>query len=139
MASGWTQFLEKKVLDQIFGNQTAPGYTHLYLGCCTGGCTDAGVVTGEQTVGQNGYTRVDITNNNTMFPNCTSDGSKVTGSDITFPTCSTTTWGTISTIVFFDAASGGNALAFADLTVPKAIGVNDTLKINAGDLTLTLD
>lgn len=139
MTSGWTQYLEKKVLDQIFGNQSAPAFTHLYVGCCTGGCTDAGTVTGEPTIGSDGYARVDVTNNNTVFPNCSSDGSKVTGSDISFPACATSAWGTITTIVFFDAATGGNALAWADLGTSKAIGVGDVLKIPAGNLTLTLD
>jgi hypothetical protein len=136
MTSGWTQFLEKKVLDQVFGNQTPPAFTTLYLGVCTGGCTDAGVVTGEPSTSN--YARVAVTNNNTNFPNCTSDGSKSNAVAIVFNEASGS-WGTISTYVWFDQLTGGNALVWADLTTPKAIDAGDTPKFNIGDMTLTLE
>jgi hypothetical protein len=138
MTSGWTQYLEKKILDLVFGNQSYSIPTTLYLGICTGGCTDAGVVTGEPTIGALGYARVVVTNNNTNFPNCTTDGTKNNGVTLTFPEASGS-WGTISTYVWFDASTGGNALVYADVTTPKAVVSGDTPKINAGDMTLTLD
>jgi len=38
-----------------------------------------------------------------------------------------------------DASTAGNMLWWADLTASKAVGQNDTLVFNAGDLDFTLD
>jgi hypothetical protein len=38
-----------------------------------------------------------------------------------------------------DASTGGNLIAYADLTVSKAIGTGDVLRFNAGALDITLD
>lgn len=139
MTSGLTQYLEKKVLDQLFGNQTPPTFSTLYFGCCTGGCVDAGTVTGEPTIGEDGYARVAVTNSAVMFPNCTTDGSKATAADIEFPACDGDAWGTITTVVIFDAATSGHALAWYDLTAPKTIQDGDILRLPAGDQVFTLD
>jgi hypothetical protein len=132
----YCDYLEAKILDDWFGKQGNTVPATLYLGVCTG-ITEAGVITGEPT-GAN-YSRVSITNNSTNFP-AASGGSKANGVAFTFPEASGS-WGASLTKFFFsDSASGNtNTLAYGDLTVPKTIGVGDTLKFNIGDLTFTLD
>jgi hypothetical protein len=39
----------------------------------------------------------------------------------------------------FDAASGGNLIAYAALTTSKAIDTGDVMRINSSDLDVTLD
>lgn len=59
-------------------------------------------------------------------------------SAIEFPTA-TATYGTVSHVGVFDAATGGNLIAYAALTTSKAIDTGDVLRVPAGDLDITLD
>jgi len=59
--------------------------------------------------------------------------------DITFIECATTNWGTINGFALYDAASGGNMVAWGALGTPKPISIGDTAKFAAGDLDITLD
>ena len=131
----FSDYLEAKLLDHIFGGQAYSAPTTLYLGLCTG-VSEAGVITGEP-VGNN-YSRVTITNNNTNFPNATG-GSKANGAILTFPEASGS-WGTLTKWFLSDAASGNtNTLHSGDLSPEKTIGSGDAPKFNIGALTLTLD
>lgn len=76
-----------------------------------------------------------VTNNATNFP-AASAGAKSNGTIIEWPTASGS-WGNIIGIDIYDAPSGGNRLAYADVT-STAIGANDKLTIPVGDLDLTL-
>ena len=51
----------------------------------------------------------------------------------------TGSWGTISHIGIFDAASSGNLIAHSSLSASKAIGTGDVFRIPAGDIDITLD
>ena len=57
---------------------------------------------------------------------------------IEFPTA-TASYGTVTHIGVFDAASGGNLIAYAALTTSKAIDTGDVMRINSSDLDVTLD
>lgn len=59
---------------------------------------------------------------------------------ITFPTCTTATWGTVSHCALVDSATwgAGNVLFHGALTVSKTVGVGDVLQFNALALTVTL-
>jgi len=57
---------------------------------------------------------------------------------IEYPTA-TASWGTITHIAVFDAATGGNMLAYATLTASKTIASGDVFRIPAGDLDITLE
>lgn len=61
-----------------------------------------------------------------------------TASVVEFPTA-TASWGTITHGAVFDAASGGNMIAYGALTTAKAIDTGDILRIPAGDFDVTLD
>jgi len=57
---------------------------------------------------------------------------------IEFPTA-TASYGTVTHIGVFDAASGGNLIAYAALTTSKAIDTGDVMRIPASDLDVTMD
>jgi len=57
---------------------------------------------------------------------------------IEFPTA-TASYGTVSHVGVFDASTGGNLIAYAALTTSKAIDTGDVLRVNSGELDITLD
>jgi hypothetical protein len=48
-------------------------------------------------------------------------------------------WGTVVAAGVMDSLSGGNLIAYADLTVSKAVGTGDVLRFNTGEIDITLD
>lgn len=58
--------------------------------------------------------------------------------EITFGTA-TNSWGTISHVSLWDAATGGNCLAAYALSTSKAIDVDDEAQFAAGDLSFQVD
>ena len=48
-------------------------------------------------------------------------------------------WGTVVAVGVFDALSGGNLIAYGNLTISKTIDTGDVFRIPAGDLDITLD
>jgi hypothetical protein len=58
---------------------------------------------------------------------------------VEWPAAGTGGWGTIYYVGVYDASSAGNLLTFAALTVSKAVGEGDTIRIPDGDLDITLD
>jgi hypothetical protein len=83
----------------------------------------------------NAYARVSTTGADW---NTASGGALDNANDITFPEA-TGSWGTITHFALFDAATGGNMLAYGALSTPKIIGSGDTAKFAAGDLDVSLD
>lgn len=59
---------------------------------------------------------------------------------ITFPTCTTATWGTVSHIALVDSAThaAGNSLFHGALSVSKTVGVGDIFQFSIGALDITL-
>ena len=55
-----------------------------------------------------------------------------------FPTA-TASYGTVTHVGVFDAASSGNLIAYAALTTSKAIDTGDVMRIPASDLDVTMD
>jgi hypothetical protein len=58
-------------------------------------------------------------------------------SAIEFPTA-TASFGTVSHVAVFDAATSGNLIAYAALTSSKAIDTGDVFRVPSGDLDITL-
>lgn len=136
MAGSFSDFLEQKVLNHVFGATaySAPGT--LYFALFTAAPSDSG---GGTEVTGGSYARVALTNNTTNFPNATgtSPTSKSNGTVITFPTA-TANWGTVVAFGIFDASSGGNLIAWADLNTSRTINSSDTASFGVGSLTITL-
>lgn len=138
------QFLEKKLLDMIFGAVafgTIPAT--LYLGLLSDTNTDAQRAAGTYTelAASNGYARTAITNNLTNWPAATggSPGSKSNGVAITPPTPTGALWTTINGVIITDSVtnSAGNIYAVGSLV--NTIGAGATsINFPIGALTLTL-
>jgi len=134
MAGSFSDYLELELLDHVFGGADYTRPATLYVGLYTAAPTDAG---GGTEVSGGSYARVAVTNNDTNWP-AAAAGAKANGTAITFPTA-TGDWGTVVAFGIFDADEAGNLLAWADLTVSKAIGSGDTASFAIGALDITLD
>lgn len=136
--AGKTQYLERALLDHVFGKTTYTGPATVYLGLFTAAPSDAG---GGTEVTGGSYARASLTNNTTNFTNATgsSPASKTTGAALTYP-APTANWGTVTHFGIFDASSAGNLLYWAALTTSKTINNGDAAPSFAiGALTITED
>ncbi len=132
MAGSKSDYLENKILDHFLGAVTYTPPATVYIAAYTVAPTDAG---GGTEVTGGSYARVAVTNNATNFPAAVA-GSKSNGTAINFATA-TADWGTLVAVGIFDAASGGNLLAWADLTVSKLIQNTDQFFIPVGGAVFT--
>lgn len=119
MPGAFTDYLNNKLLDVVLGGTTFVGPSTLFVGLSITPSNKAGVIN-EPPIGI-GYSRVAVVNTPTNFPAST-NGSKSNANPIAFPT-PTGSWGNVVAVFLADANSGGNILAMADLSVPKAITV----------------
>lgn len=125
----FSNYLENKLLDHILKAVSYTSPTTVYVGLFTSDPTDAGSGT---EVSGGSYARQ-------VLSVTTASGGIVTSSaDVTFPQA-TANWGTISHIGLLDAITSGNLLMHTPLTTSKVIETDDILKINSGNLTVTLD
>jgi hypothetical protein len=134
VAGSFSDFTELELLDHLFGaaTYTPPGTLHISL--FTAAPSDSG---GGTEVTGGSYARVAVTNNATNWP-AASGGAKANGTVITFPTPSAN-WGTVVAFGVHDASSGGNLIAWADLTTNRTINNGDGApKFAVGDLDVTL-
>lgn len=67
-----------------------------------------------------------------------SNGTCANSADIDFPQA-TANWGTVTHVVLMDAATGGNALFYQNLTTARLIEIDDILRIPAGSLSVAFD
>lgn len=141
--SAMSDYLENKLVDQLFRGQAAPTTTNLYVGLLTAAPSDSG---GGTEVTGNNYSRVTVASSLANWAGTQSAGSTVASSGtggqtsnnnaITFNTPSGT-WGTVTHFGVYDAASAGNLLFYGALTIAKTINQSDTVTFPAGSLTIT--
>ena len=124
----FTNFLETEILDHVFAGAayTAPG-TH-YLGLFTSAPGEAG---GGTELSGNAYARQQI--NFTTSGDTTSNNAAVE-----FPTA-TGSWGTVTHVGVFDAATSGNLMVYATLSASKTVASGDVFRVPSGDLDITLN
>ena len=124
----FTNFLETEILDHVFAGAayTAPGTK--YIGLFTAAPGETG---GGPEVSGNGYTRKSI-----AF--ATSGATTSNNAAVEFPTA-TGSWGTITHVGIFDAATSGNLMVYATLTASKAVASGDVFRVPSGDLDITLN
>lgn len=141
--SAMSDFLENKLIDQLFRGQAAPTTTTLYVGLLTAAPSDSG---GGTEVSGNSYARVAVTSSLANWAGTQSAGSTTASSGtggqtsnnsaITFPTPSGT-WGTVTHFGIYDATTGGNLLFWGALTISKTINQSDTVTFPAASLSIT--
>jgi hypothetical protein len=140
-----SNFLENRLIDQIFRAQAAPTTSTLHVALYTAAPSDSG---GGTEVSGNNYSRASVTSSLANWAGTQSTGSTTasTGTGgatsnnnaITFATPSAS-WGTVTHFGIFDAASSGNLLFHGALTIAKTINSGDTVSFPAGSLSVTFD
>lgn len=141
-----SDYLENKLIDQIFRGQAYTFPATLYVGLFTASPADAG---GGTEVTGNGYARVAVTGSLANWAGTQSAGSTVASSGtggttsnnnvITFPTPTPSGWGTVVGMGIFDASSNGNLLFYGGLTTSKTINSGDAVTFPAGSLSVQMD
>jgi hypothetical protein len=129
--AGLSDYAENKLLDHLVG-KTSFTMPTVHVALYTAAPTDAG---GGTQVSGGSYARVATAGADWV---AASGGASSNANDITFPTASAN-WGTVVAVGIFDASSGGNLLAWANLAVNKAVNSGDTAKFLAGEIDLTAD
>lgn len=120
---------ETTVLQWTFTTDSVTRPTAWYLGLFTANPDEDG--SGATEISGNGYARKSVS--------FSVSGNLATNSAAVEFDVATGSWGTISHVAVFDAASGGNQIAYAALTTSKAIDTDDVLRFPAGDVDITLD
>jgi hypothetical protein len=141
--SAMSDFLENRIIDQLFRGQAAPTTTTLHVGLLTTAPSDTG---GGTEVSGGSYGRVAVTSSLANWAGTQSAGSTVASSGsggqtsnnaaITFPT-PTAGWGTVTHFGIYDASTGGNLLFWGALTIAKTINQADTVTFPAASLSIT--
>lgn len=141
--SAMSDYLENKLIDQLFRGQTAPTTTTMYVGLLTAAPSDAG---GGTEVSGGAYARVAVTSSLANWAGTQAAASTTASSGtggqtsnnaaITFTT-PTANWGTVTHFGIYDAASGGNLLFWGALTISKTINQADTVSFPAASLSIT--
>ena len=138
-----SDYLENKLVDQLFRAQSAPATSTLYVALYTAAPSDTG---GGTEVTGGSYARVAVTSSLANWAGTQSAGSTTVSSgtsgatsnnnSITFPT-PTATWGTVTHFAIYDATSGGNELFWGALTIAKTVNPGDTVSFPAASLSVT--
>lgn len=128
-----TYYSENLILDRIFGSQTLTPPATWYVGLSTTTPTQAGANVTEPSGGS--YARVGVVNNKTNWGTAAS-GQLTNSVAISFPE-STASWGTITHIIFYDAASAGNVWFYSQLSSSKAVASGTTVYFSIGSLTVS--
>lgn len=141
-----TNYLENKLIDQIFRGQAFSFPATLYIALFTSTPSDTG---GGTEVSGGSYARVGLACSLTNWAGTQSAGSTVASNGtggttsnnvaITFPT-PTAAWGSITHFAIFDALSAGNMLFWGALNTPKTVNNGDPAPVfSAGALTYQED
>lgn len=143
--SAMSDYLENKLIDQIFRGQAYTFPTTLYIGLFSANPSDVG---GGTELTGNAYARVGVSGSLANWAGTQSSGSTTASSGtggttsnngvITFPT-PTANWGAVTGMGIFDAASGGNLLFWGSLTNAKTINIGDAVTFPAGSLAIQMD
>jgi len=128
--AGFSDYLEDKVLDHVFGGNAYTAPSTLYVALYTSAPSDTG---GGTEVSGGGYVRQTAT----FTVSGTNPTTASNTGAVEYPTA-TANYGTVTSVGIFDASSSGNLLAYANLTTSKVVSTGDVFRFNAGDLDVTL-
>lgn len=141
--SAMSDYLENKLVDQIFRAQAFAFPATLYVGLLTAAPSDSG---GGTEVTGGSYARASVTASLANFAGTQGAGTTVASSGtggqtsnnatISFAT-PTASWGTVTHFGIYDAASAGNLLFWGALTISKTINQGDTVTFPAASLSVT--
>ena len=135
----FSDYLEDKILEHVFGGNAYTAPATLYVGLQTSASSDSAAGT---EVSGGSYARQTAS----FTVSGTNPTEAATTAAIEFPVA-TADWGTVAYAAVYDAATGGNMLAYAQLTdpadfvtaLPKTIETGDVFRISSGNLKIRLD
>tara|TARA_R100000353_G_scaffold129051_1_gene91682 strand:+ start:3503 stop:3895 length:393 start_codon:yes stop_codon:yes gene_type:complete len=128
--SGFSDYLEDKVLEHVFGGNAFTAPSTLYVALYTVAPSDTG---GGTEVSGGAYAR----QTGTFTVSGTNPTTASNTAAIEYPTA-TANYGTVVAVGILDASSGGNLLAYSTLDSSKVVSSGDVFRFNAGDLDITL-
>lgn len=127
-----SNYLENKLIDQIFRGQAYTFPTTVYVGLYTAAPSETG---GGTEVSGGSYARVAVASSlanwaGTQAAASTTASSGTSGTTsnnigVTFP-APTANWGVVTSVGIFDAASAGNMLIYGNLTISKTVNNGDS-------------
>lgn len=123
----FSNYLETQVLGHVFGSTTLTKPTK-YVALFTAAPGEAG---GGTEVSGAGYARVTANFN-------VSGNQAANSAVIEFPTAESN-WGEITHVGIFDAPTGGNLLAYAELVASRIILTGDIARFPTSNLVITLE
>ncbi len=141
-----SDYLENKLIDQVFRAQAYTFPTTLYVGLFTAAPSDTG---GGTEVSGGSYARVSVSSSlanwagtQAAASTTASSGNSGTTSNnvsVTFP-APTANWGVITHVGIFDASTAGNLLIWGALTINKTVNNGDSAPtFQASALSFQLD
>jgi hypothetical protein len=125
-----SDFAEKLVLDWLMTTGSATRPTSWHVALYTAAPSDSG---GGTEVSGSGYSRKTVT-----FAAATSPAGTTSNTGAVSFTATGGSWGTITHIGIFDAATGGNLLWHGGLTASKTVGDGDTIEFAISAIGLTV-
>jgi hypothetical protein len=129
--SSFSDYTENLVLNYLLTANSVTRPTAWYVGLFTAAPSDTG---GGTEVSGSGYARK-ATGTMTITGTAT---TATNAAAIEFDPASGGNWGTLTYAAIFDASTGGNMLAWAQLTTARTINDGDVFRIPASSLTVTL-
>jgi len=119
---------ETHVLNYVFNATSVTRPTSWFLALFTAAPTDGS--SGTEVTG-GGYLRKAVA--------LTVSGNTATNSGIIEYPTATANYGTVVAVGVFDLVANGTLIAYGSLSTNKTIETNDTLRVPASDITITLD
>jgi DNA gyrase inhibitor GyrI len=129
-------YLQNKLLDLVWGNVSFTAAGTIYHSLFTSPPNQAGA--GGSEVSGGSYARFAYTNNTSNYANAVA-GLKINANSMTFTT-PTANWGGVTSVVLFDASSGGNL--YCILTVSPVISPivsGQPVVLNSGGIQVSIN
>lgn len=129
---------ENQLLDALFNGGTLTPPSNWWIGLSTSTPNDSGGSVTEPNTA-NGYARKEVTAWDSA------SGGEVANTNAIRLDPATGSWGNITHIVIFDAATGGNVVAYGPLTdgagtpTPVSINNGDLYEFAAGSISIRID
>lgn len=139
-----SNYFENVLIDELFRGIAYTPPASFHIGLLTAAPSDTG---GGTEVSGGSYARVAVVRGTSTWTNTQNSGTGASSGTsgtttnagaITFPT-PTAAWGTVTHVGIYDAATGGNLLVYAPLTISKAVSSGDVVQFQANQLSFQID
>ena len=123
----FSSYLDNQLINHVLGSGTYPKPSSLYVALFVGDPAGGGT---EVSTSGTAYSRQSAAF--TVASNAASNTANLEWS------AATSSWGTITHVAIYDASTSGNQLVTAALATSKTVNTGDIIRVNAGNLTVTL-